>query len=77
MATVMNCSRGEEESALQDGPWTWKNTATLRRFDSNTSGSVYTLDCNGAGFQLWTNTPLSFGDQSQDLATGRCLDNKA
>jgi hypothetical protein len=66
---------GEDESALQGGPWTWKDTATLRCLDSNTSGSVYTLDCNNGSFQLWTNTPLSFGDQIRDLATGRCLDS--
>lgn len=66
---------GEEESALQGGPWTWRDTATLRCLDSDTSGSVYTLDCSGGRFQLWTNTPLSFGDQIRDLATGRCLDS--
>jgi Ricin-type beta-trefoil lectin domain len=36
---------------------------------------VYTLDCNGGSFELWTNTPLGFGDQIRDLATGRCLDS--
>lgn len=65
----------EAESALSGGPWTWQNTATLRCLDSNSSGSVYTLGCNGGRFQLWTNTPLNFGDQIRDLATGRCLDS--
>jgi len=65
----------EDVSALSGGPWTWQNTATLRCLDSNSSGSVYTLGCNGGDFQLWTNTPLSFGDQIRDKATGRCLDS--
>lgn len=63
------------ESALSGGPWTWQNTATLRCLDSNFSGNGYTLGCNGGDFQLWTNTPLNFGDQIRDKATGRCLDS--
>lgn len=66
---------GKSESALSGGPWTWVNTATQRCLDSNTSGSVYTLGCNGGAFQLWTNTPLAFGDQIRDAATGLCLDS--
>jgi serine/threonine-protein kinase len=65
----------EAKSALSGGPWTWRNTATLRCLDSNSSGSVYTLDCNGGDFQLWTNSPLGFGDQIIDKATNRCLDS--
>ena len=65
----------EDESALSGGPWTWVNTATLRCLDSNAQGSVYTLGCNGGAYQLWTNTPLNYGDQIRDLATGRCLDS--
>lgn len=65
----------EVESALNGGPWTWQNTATLRCLDSDFNGSVYTLDCNGGGFQLWTNAPLNFGDQIRDRATGWCLDS--
>jgi hypothetical protein len=63
------------ESALSGGPWTWVNTATLRCLDSNSSGGVYTLGCNGGDFQLWTNTPLAYGDQIHNKATGRCLDS--
>jgi len=66
---------GEAESALSGGPWTWVNTATLRCLDSNGSGSVYTLGCNNGAFQLWTDTPLAFGDQIRDQQTGRCLDS--
>jgi serine/threonine-protein kinase len=65
----------EDESALSGGPWTWVNTATLRCLDSNTQGVVYTLGCNGGAYQLWTNTPLNFGDQIRNRATGRCLDS--
>jgi hypothetical protein len=63
-----------DESALNGGPWTWTNTATLRCLDSDT-GSVYTLPCNNGSHQLWTNTPLTFGDRIRDLATGWCLDS--
>jgi hypothetical protein len=70
-----NLQTAEDESALSGGPWTWKNTATLRCLDSNNSGSAYTLGCNGGNFQLWTNTPLNFGDQIRNKATGRCLDS--
>jgi len=63
------------ESALSGGPWTWVDAATLLCLDSNTSGSVYTQSCNSGAFQLWTNTPLTFGDQIRDLATGFCLDS--
>ena len=65
----------EHDSALSGGPWTWRDTATLRCLDSNSSGSVYALGCNGGDFQLWTNTPSSFGDQIRDKATNRCLDS--
>jgi hypothetical protein len=63
------------ESALNGGPWTWKNAATLRCLDSNATGSLYTLACNNGSYQLWTNTLLTFGDEIRDLATGWCLDS--
>jgi len=65
----------QDEAALSGGPWTWVDTATLRCLDSNFSGNVYTLGCNGGDYQLWTNSPLNFGDQIRDKATGRCLDS--
>jgi serine/threonine-protein kinase len=65
----------EDESELSGGPWTWVNTSTQRCLDSNTSGNAYTLGCNGGAFQLWTNTPLAFGDQIRNRATGLCLDS--
>ncbi len=65
----------EEDAALSGGPWTWTNTATLRCLDSNFVGSAYTQPCNGNNFQLWTNTPFSFGDQIRDKQTGLCLDS--
>jgi serine/threonine-protein kinase len=64
-----------DESALSRGPATWTNTATLQCLDSNPRGDVFILACNGGGFQQWTNSPLSFGDQILDKATNRCLDN--
>jgi hypothetical protein len=63
------------ESALNGGPWIWKNAATQRCLDSDAIGSAYTLPCNNGSYQLWTNTPLTFGDRIRDLATGWCLDS--
>ena len=62
-------------SALSGGPWTWQNTATLRCLDSNYGGSVYTLGCNGGRYQLWSHTPLAYGDQIKNGQTNRCLDS--
>ena len=49
--------------------------ATDRCLDSNGSGSVYTLPCNGGNYQLWT--AVQDYPYSQyywvDFATGRCL----
>jgi Ricin-type beta-trefoil lectin domain len=65
----------KDESALNGGPWIWRNDATWNCLDSNTAGSVYTLTCNNGSYQLWTNKELNFGDQIRDSATGRCLDS--
>jgi ricin-type beta-trefoil lectin protein len=70
-------STKEAVSALSGGPWTWVDTATLRCLDSNASGNVYTLGCNGGSYQNWTNVPATFGDQIIDQATGRCLDSNS
>lgn len=60
--------------ALNGGPWTWVNAATSRCLDSNGTGAVYTLACNGGGFQLWFNSQNQFGDQIRNYQTGQCLD---
>ena len=62
-------------SALSGGPWTWISTATQLCLDSNHDGEAYTLGCNGGNYQLWTNTPFTYGDQIVDHQTGRCLDS--
>lgn len=64
----------EVESALSGGPWNWQNTATLRCL-SDYSGGIYTRGCYGLSSELWTNTPLSFGDEIRNKATNRCLDS--
>jgi serine/threonine-protein kinase len=61
--------------ALNGGPWTWQNHATLLCLDSNSSGNVYTLGCNGGNFQLWIDSQNSLGDQIKNYQTGRCLDS--
>src|SRR5262245_27602184 len=66
---------GTEESALNGGPWTWVNSATLGCHERSHAGSVSTPGCNVGDYQLWTNTPRIFGDEIRDLATGRCLDS--
>ncbi|MFJ8616402.1 RICIN domain-containing protein [Streptomyces clavifer] len=46
--------------------------ATYRCLDSNGSGQVYTLPCNGGPYQRWATT----GDGGlRNEATGRCLDS--
>ena len=55
---------------------TYQNLATGRCLDSNTSGSVYTLGCNGGSFQKWNVIANSDGTRSfRNLATSRCLDS--
>jgi hypothetical protein len=46
--------------------------ATGRCLDSNSSGSVYTLPCNGGNYQLWIRDEPNNGNW-QDYQTGRCL----
>ncbi|WP_438007578.1 ricin-type beta-trefoil lectin domain protein [Sorangium sp. So ce321] len=65
----------EATSALNGGPWTWVNTATSRCLDSNSSGGVYTLGCNRGSYQLWRNTPSTYGDTIINAQTGLCLDS--
>src|SRR5437588_13083977 len=47
--------------------------ATGRCLDSNTSGRVYTLPCNGGNFQNWTHQNGT--GTYRNVATGRCLDS--
>jgi hypothetical protein len=47
-ASILN--PGVSEAAAVE---TYQNLATGRCLDSNTSGSAYTLGCNGGSFQRW------------------------
>ncbi|MGQ5524168.1 RICIN domain-containing protein [Chitinimonas sp. PSY-7] len=53
----------------------FKNVATLRCLDSNSSGSVYTLGCNGGNYQRWNLASNSYGIEMKNVATNRCLDS--
>lgn len=64
-------------SASAADPRTWVDTATLFCLDSNANGNVYTLGCNGGGYQNWTNTRSTYGDTIVNEATGRCLDSNS
>jgi serine/threonine-protein kinase len=53
---------------------TVRDVATLLCLDSNTSGNVYTLGCNGGNFQNWRYQPAS-NSTVVDFSTGLCLDS--
>lgn len=74
-AVVGSLGMATSAHAINGGPWTWVNTATQRCLDSNPSGGVYTLGCNGGGYQLWVNSQNQFGDEIRNWQTGRCLDS--
>ncbi|WP_412745476.1 RICIN domain-containing protein [Krasilnikovia sp. MM14-A1004] len=57
------------------GPYWWRDVATQFCLDSNTSGNVYTLGCNGGSFQKWTWNGSSSSVEHRNYATGRCLDS--
>lgn len=72
---IDGASTSEDLAALESGTRTFTDTATLLCLDSNPTGTVFTLGCNGGDFQKWTNVPQTFADKLVDKATGRCLDS--
>ncbi|WP_363798558.1 ricin-type beta-trefoil lectin domain protein [Lysobacter firmicutimachus] len=60
---------------LNGGPWSWTNAMSLDCLDSDASGNVYALRCNGGGYQRWTHSENWAGDQIRNAQTGRCLDS--
>lgn len=62
-------------NAIPPNPGIIRNWATGKCLDSNFAGQVYTLPCNGGGFQRWTIEYYS-GDQwrIRNTTTALCLD---
>jgi hypothetical protein len=62
--------------ALNHGEYTIRNAWTGQCLDSNTSGNLYVLPCNGGNYQVWTMGPIGTGpSQFRDFQTGLCLDS--
>jgi len=43
--------------------------------DSNTSGNVYTMGCNGGNFQNWEFDDSGAATTIRNVSTGLCLDS--
>ncbi|MDF3145166.1 MULTISPECIES: hypothetical protein [unclassified Streptomyces] len=71
---------GWNESKNSDGSFTleWDGYSTGSHcLDSNASGSVYGISCNGGNNQKWIETKTATGWRLKNKATGRILDSNA
>jgi hypothetical protein len=54
---------------------TFRDVATLHCLDSNTSGNVYAIGCNGGNFQNWIFAGSDTTTTVRDVSTLFCLDS--
>jgi hypothetical protein len=69
---------GQEQSLLPDAATvSLRHKLTGECLDSNNTGEVYLLACNGGAFQQWQVKENKGGTRVfRDVATGRCLENR-
>ncbi|WP_054564262.1 RICIN domain-containing protein [Frankia sp. R43] len=73
-APVTQVPPATQQAQAAGGPTTLVNYVTGECLDSNEDGHLYSLECNGGPYQLWTASG-SGAVALTDSATGLCLDS--
>jgi Ricin-type beta-trefoil lectin domain-like len=63
-----------DEDKQSDGTYVMRHHMTGKCLDSNSSGDVYLLACNGGNYQKWYESHDSSGWRLKNKATGRVLE---